>query len=145
MKRRTIARVGHPFFSKERSVLSVLFRSFLKNGTFFPFFSVLFKRTERSFRSFPFFSKERNVLSVLFRSLQKNVPFFPFFSVPLKRTERSFYVLFTFFSWPQRCPGQRWVKKLNYICNYIARKKNVTFSRSFCKRTKRSCRSFGVS
>ena len=83
------SRVGHPFFSKERSVLSVLFRSFLKNGTFFPFFSVLFKRTERSFRSFPFFSKERNVLSVLFRSLQKNVPFFPFFSVPLKRTERS--------------------------------------------------------
>ena len=93
-RKRVICRVGHPFFSKERSVLSVLFRSFLKNGTFFPFFSVLFKRTERSFRSFPFFSKDRNVLSVLFRSLQKNVPFFPFFSVPLKRTERSFYVLF---------------------------------------------------
>ena len=88
------ARVGHPFFSKERSVLSVLFRSFLKNGTFFPFFSVLFKRTERSFRSFPFFSKERNILSIIFRFLQKNVPFFPFSSVPLKRMERSFYVLF---------------------------------------------------
>ena len=31
-----------PFFSKERNVPSVLFRSFLKNGTFLPFFSVLF-------------------------------------------------------------------------------------------------------
>ena len=31
--------------------------------------SVLFKRTERSLRSFPFFYKERNDLCVLFRSL----------------------------------------------------------------------------
>ena len=37
------ARVGHPFFSKERAVLSVLFRSFIKNIPFFPFFSVLFR------------------------------------------------------------------------------------------------------
>ena len=44
-----------PFFSKEHSVLCVLFRSFKKNGTFFAFFSVLLKRTERSLRSFPFF------------------------------------------------------------------------------------------
>ena len=43
------------FFSKERSVLSVLLRSFQKNVPFFPFFSVLLKRTERSFlRSFWF-------------------------------------------------------------------------------------------
>ena len=48
------------------SVLSVLFRSFIKNV---PFFSVLYKRTFHSFRSFPFFIKERSVLSVLFRSL----------------------------------------------------------------------------
>ena len=45
-------------FAKERNVLA--------------FFSVLLKRTERSFRSFPFFAKERYVLSVLFRSLEKN-------------------------------------------------------------------------
>ena len=31
--------------------------------------SVLFKRTERSLRSFPFFIKEQNDLCVLFRSL----------------------------------------------------------------------------
>ena len=43
------SRVGHPFFSKERSVL--------------------YKRTFRSFCSFLFFIKERSVLSVLFRSL----------------------------------------------------------------------------
>ena len=36
-------RVGHPFFSKERSDLCVLFRSFKKNGMFFAFFSVLLK------------------------------------------------------------------------------------------------------
>ena len=66
-------RVGHPFFSKERSVLSVLFRSFKKNGTFFPFFSILFKRTEHSFRYFPFFTKE---CSILFRSFKKNGTFF---------------------------------------------------------------------
>ena len=48
-------RVGHPFFSKECSVLCVLLRSFQKNVPFFPFFYILFKRTFRSFRSFPFF------------------------------------------------------------------------------------------
>ena len=37
-------------------------RSFQKNGTIFAFFSVLYKRTEQSLRSFPFFIKERNVL-----------------------------------------------------------------------------------
>ena len=46
---------GHPFFSKECNVL--------------PFFPVLYKRTERSLRSFPFFIKERNDLCVLSRSL----------------------------------------------------------------------------
>ena len=45
-------RVGHTFFSKECSVLSVLY-----------------KRMFRSFRSFPFFIKEHSVLSVLFCSL----------------------------------------------------------------------------
>ena len=59
-------RVGHPFFSKECSVLSVLFRSFQKNIPFFPFFYILFKRTFRSFCSFTFFSKERNVLFTFF-------------------------------------------------------------------------------
>ena len=48
-------RVGHPFFSKERTVLA--------------FFPVLFKRTERSLSSFPFFIKERNDLCVHSRSL----------------------------------------------------------------------------
>ena len=48
-------RVGHPFFSQECSVLSVLLRSLKKNVLFFAFFSVLYKRKERSFRSFPFF------------------------------------------------------------------------------------------
>ena len=41
-------------------------RSFQKNVLFFPFFSVLYKRT---FLSFPFFIKERSVLYVLFCSL----------------------------------------------------------------------------
>ena len=63
-------------FLPERYVLlrsfCVLFRSLQKNGAFFPFFSVLCKRTKRSFRSFPFFVKECYVLSVLFRSLEKN-------------------------------------------------------------------------
>ena len=48
-------RVGHPFFSKECSVLCVLFRSFKKNVPFFPFFSVLLKRMFHSLHSFPFF------------------------------------------------------------------------------------------
>ena len=48
-------RVGHPFFSKECNVLA--------------FFSVLYKRTWRSLRSFPFFIKEHGVLCILFRSL----------------------------------------------------------------------------
>ena len=48
-------RVGHPFFSKERNVLT--------------FFSVLYKKTERSLHSFLFFIKEQNDLCVLFRSL----------------------------------------------------------------------------
>ena len=79
---------GHPFFSKE---LSVLFRSFKKNRTFFAFFSVLFKRTEQSLRYFPFFLKEQNDLCILFRFFKKNGMFFTFFSVLYKRTERSFW------------------------------------------------------
>ena len=46
--------------------------SFQKNATFlhsFPFFSILYKRMQRSLCSFPFFIKERNVFCVLFRSL----------------------------------------------------------------------------
>ena len=39
--------------------------SFQKNGTIFAFFSVLYKRTERSLRSVPYFIKERNDLCVL--------------------------------------------------------------------------------
>ena len=49
------SRAGHPFFSKERNVLE--------------FFSVLYKRTQHSLRSFPFFIKEHGVLCVLFFSL----------------------------------------------------------------------------
>ena len=44
-------------------------RSFQKNGTIFAFFSVFYKRTERSLHSFLFFIKKRNDLCVLFRSL----------------------------------------------------------------------------
>ena len=44
-------------------------RSFQKHVPIFSFFSVLYKRTERSLRSFPFFIKEWNDLCVLFRSL----------------------------------------------------------------------------
>ena len=43
--------------------------SFQKNGTIFALFSVLYKRTERSLRSFPFFIKKRNVFCVLLRYL----------------------------------------------------------------------------
>ena len=43
--------------------------SFQKNGTIFAFFSILYKRTERSLHSFPFFIKEQNDLCILFRSL----------------------------------------------------------------------------
>ena len=84
------SRVGHPFISKECSALCVLFRSFKKNGTFFAFFSVLLKRTERSLRSFPLFRTER---SFRFHKLPKtrekngkerNVIFFE-----RKRTKRS--------------------------------------------------------
>ena len=76
------ARVGHPFFLKERNVLaffSVLYRKTERFLRSFPFFikewndlcvlSVLYKRMERFLRSFSFFIKERNVLCVLFRSL----------------------------------------------------------------------------
>ena len=120
-------------------------RSFQKNVPFFPFFSVLFKRTERSFRSFPFFSKERNVLSVLFRSLQKNVPFLPFFSVPLKRTERSFYVLFLTSALSRTALSQEIKLYLQLYCSKKERnvlpfflQKNETFLPFFsvlCKRT----------
>ena len=65
----TGGRVGHPFFSNERSVLCILFCSFKKNVLFFAFFSVLLKRMERSFRSLEKNGKERSVLSVLFHSL----------------------------------------------------------------------------
>ena len=60
-------RVGHLFFSKERSDLYVLFRSLEKNVPIFAFFSILYKRTFRSLRSFLFFIKERSDLCVLFR------------------------------------------------------------------------------
>ena len=43
--------LGIRFFSKEHSVLSVLFRSFIKNVPFFSFFSDLYRRMFRSFRS----------------------------------------------------------------------------------------------
>ena len=47
-------RVGHAFFSKERNILE--------------FFCVLYKRTQRSLRSFAFFIKESSVFCVLLRS-----------------------------------------------------------------------------
>ena len=64
-----LIRVGHPFISKEQNDLCLLFRSFMKNGTIFAFFSVLYKRTEQSLRSFPLLIKEWNNLCVLFHSL----------------------------------------------------------------------------
>ena len=64
--------VGHPFFSKKWNDLCILFRSLQTNGTIFAFFSILYKRTEWSLRSFPFLIKERNNLCVLFCSLKKN-------------------------------------------------------------------------
>ena len=71
-------------------------RSFQKNVPFFPFFSVLFKRRFRSFRSFTFFSKERSILSILSHSFQMNVLFFPFFYILFKRMFR-FFRSFQFF------------------------------------------------
>ena len=44
----------------KRSLRSFLF--FIKNGTIFAFFSILYKRRECSLRSFSFFIKERNIL-----------------------------------------------------------------------------------
>ena len=44
-------------------------RSFQKNVPFFPLFSVIYKRTFSSFRSFTFFIKERSILYVLLCSL----------------------------------------------------------------------------
>ena len=70
-----------PFFAKERYVLRVLFRSLQKNVTFFAFFSVLYKRMLRSFRSFQKNGKERNVLLGLIsrekleKRTEKNVTF----------------------------------------------------------------------
>ena len=43
--------------------------SFQKNVLIFAFFSILYKRTFRSLRSFPFFIKECSDLCVLFHSL----------------------------------------------------------------------------
>ena len=60
-------RVGHPFFSKERNVLTL--------------FGVLFKRTKYSLHSFTFFIKERGVL----------LHSFTFFTKEHKRTLRSFW------------------------------------------------------
>ena len=61
-----------PFFSKERYVLRVLFRSFKKNGTFFAFFFSSFC-LHKSYKHCKSRKKER----------KKNVPFFlknvPFF------------------------------------------------------------------
>ena len=81
MGKKLLIRVGHPFFSKERFVLCVLFRSFKKNVPFFAFFSVLLKRTERSLRSFGFHkspkTREKN-------GKERNILFFEW-----KRSERS--------------------------------------------------------
>ena len=52
-----------------RDINRVGILSFKKNVPIFAFFSVLYKRTDRSLRSFLFFIKERNDLCVLFRSL----------------------------------------------------------------------------
>ena len=57
-------------FHKENNPgLGMGIRSFQKNIPIFAFFSVLYKRTFRSLRSFLFFIKERSDLCILFRSL----------------------------------------------------------------------------
>ena len=75
-------------------------------------------------RSFPFFIKERNVLfgfishTNIANLAKKNV----------KRTFRSFFDIYM----------SIYIYIYLYIFLYISRKKNGTFSHSFCKRTKRS-------
>ena len=66
-------RVGHPFFSKERFVLYVLFHSVQKNDSFSTFFSVQYKRTFCSLRSF--FVCKKNV-SFIFRTFRSIFEFF---------------------------------------------------------------------
>ena len=91
------SRVGHPFFSKEHFVLT--------------FFSILFKRTIRSLRSFTFSTKERFVLYVLF--------------LALKRTLRSFFERFVRFSiFFCHFGGQKWFHK-----SPKTRKSNATFEK----------------
>ena len=54
---------------EEEGVVAVLgIRSFQKNVPIFEFFSVLYKKTEPSLRSFPFFIKECSDHCVLFCS-----------------------------------------------------------------------------
>ena len=129
------SRVGHPFFSKERSVLCVLFRSFKKNGTFFAFFSVLYKSMFQSLRSFlflkknvPFFSRvfgdlwDTKERSVLFRSFLKNERECKERNVLLQRTEKN-----AMFFCKERKRTQRSSAKNG------KERENVSF---FCKRTR---------
>ena len=91
---RGIIRVGHPFFSKERNVLTffcVLSKE--QNVLAFAFF---IKRTLHSLYFFTFFIKERCGLCVLLHSLLKNAVLFAFFYVLYKRMQRSLHS-FTFF------------------------------------------------
>ena len=102
------SRVGHLFFFKERNVLA--------------FFSILYKRMERSLLSFPFFIKEQNILigfisHTKIANLSKKEG---------KRTQRSFYKVKT----------ERFVLFSIYISIYIyiyMLKKERNDLRSFAK------------
>ena len=107
------SRVGHPFFSKERSVLCVLFHYFKKNIAFFAFFSVLYKSMFHSLRSFLF--------------LKKNVPFFSRVFGDLWDTKERSVLFCTFLKNKREC------KERNVLLQRT--EKNATF---FCKERKRT-------
>ena len=65
----TTLKAMYRFCTTCKGISGLGIRSFQKNVPIFAFFSVLYKRTERSLRSFPVFIKERSDLCVLFRSL----------------------------------------------------------------------------
>ena len=120
-------------------------RSFQKNVPIFAFFSVLYKRTERSLPSFLFFIKERSDLCVLFR-----------FYI---RTERSFWFHKSNKHWKSLKKKNspfffRYIQYLYvyvyihlYISIYIMKKERnvLAFFSVLWNRTLRSLRSFWVS
>ena len=88
-------RVGHPFFSKERSVLCVLFRSFEKNGKERNILLGLIshqkleKRTEKNVMFSFETGKERNVLNAKERGAQPCCQCLHLFTVPNTETHMS--------------------------------------------------------